>query len=136
MSVGLAQAAVDQGRVYLKANRTALSIPRARRVEDELGRMEAALQTARYLARRVAWRVDNGLTHAREASIAKAYAPPLAERVIGRVLQLMGPDGYSEEYLVEKWYRDVKIQDIWEGTGNVQRMIVTRTHGLAHPVPA
>lgn len=136
LSVGIAQAAVDQCRSYLKAQHSSLSIPRARRIEDELDRMDAALHTGRYLARQAAWRIDQGLSHAREASLAKAYAPPMAERIVGRVLQLMGPDGYSEEYLVEKWYRDIKIQDIWEGTGNVQRMIITRTHDLAHAIPA
>ena len=131
MSAGIAQAAVDQGRDYFKANRTGFSVARAARFDDELERMDAAIQSIRYLSRRTAWRVDQGLPHAREASLAKAYAPPLAEKVIGRVLQWMGPDGYSEEFLVEKWYRDIKIQDIWEGTGNVQRMIITRTAGQA-----
>lgn len=129
MSAGIAQASVDQGRQYFKANRSSFSIQRAQRFLDELDRMDAAVQSIRYLARRTAWKVDHHLPHAREASLAKAYGPPIAEKVIGRVLQWMGPDGYSEEYLVEKWYRDIKIQDIWEGTGNVQRMIITRTHG-------
>lgn len=129
MCAGIAQASVDQARLYLDANRAGFSIQRAARFADELERMDAAIQTIRYLARRTAWRVDNGLSHAREASLAKAYAPPLAEKVIARVLRWMGPDGFSEDYLVEKWYRDIKIQDIWEGTGNVQRMIITRTHG-------
>ncbi|MGW0576985.1 acyl-CoA dehydrogenase family protein [Streptomyces sp. NPDC002920] len=127
MAAGIAQASVDQGRQYLKANRTGFSVQRAARFEDELGRMDAAIQTCRYMSRRTAWKVDHGLPHAREASLAKAYAPPVAEKVIGRVLQWMGPDGYSEDYLVEKWYRDIKIQDIWEGTGNIQRIIITRT---------
>ncbi|WP_067903050.1 acyl-CoA dehydrogenase family protein [Nocardia vaccinii] len=131
MCAGIAQASIDQGRQYLAENRSAFSIQRARRFDDELDRMDSAIQTCRYLARRAAWRVDHALPHGREASLAKAYAPPLAEKVIGRILQWMGPDGYSEEYLVEKWYRDIKIQDIWEGTGNIQRMVITRTHDLA-----
>lgn len=127
MSSGLAQAAVDQGRLYLDANRTSFSVQRAARFDDELERMDAAIQNIRLMTRRVAWKLDHNLPHAREASLAKAYAPPVAEKIIGRVLQWMGPDGYSEEHLVEKWYRDIKIQDIWEGTGNIQRVVLTRT---------
>jgi acyl-CoA dehydrogenase len=53
--------------------------------------------------------------------------PPTFERVIKRCLQLLGPDGTSEELLLEKWFRDIKILDIFEGSGQVQRIIVGRT---------
>lgn len=131
MATGLAQAAVDQAASYLAKNRTSFSVGRAARFADELERMNAALDTNRHLARRVAWRIDQGLPHAKQASMAKAYACPLAERITARVLQLMGPDGYSEEYLVEKWHRDLKIQDIWEGTGNIQRVVISRSLATA-----
>jgi acyl-CoA dehydrogenase len=136
MATGLAQAAVDQAASYLEKNRTSFSIARAARFAEELERLNAALMTNRYLARRVAWRIDEGLPHASQASMAKAYAAPLAERVVARVLQLMGPDGYSEEYLVEKWHRDLKIQDIWEGTGNIQRIVISRALGRTGFEPA
>jgi alkylation response protein AidB-like acyl-CoA dehydrogenase len=59
--------------------------------------------------------------------MAKAYAPPLAEKICLRVVQLLGPDGWSAELPFEKWYRDVKIIDIWEGTGQIQRRTVSRS---------
>ncbi|WP_020498678.1 acyl-CoA dehydrogenase family protein [Sciscionella marina] len=136
MATGLAQAAVDEAASYLAKNRTAFSVARAARFNDELDRMNTALTTNRHLARRVAWRVDQGLPHASHASMAKAYAPQVAERVVARVLQLMGPDGYSEDCLVEKWHRDLKIQDIWEGTGNIQRIVISRSLGSGEYQPA
>lgn len=59
--------------------------------------------------------------------MAKAYGPPIAERVCLRAIELLGPDGWSEELPFEKWYRDVKILDIWEGTGQIQRRTVSRS---------
>ena len=61
------------------------------------------------------------------SAAAKAYAPETAERVIGRCMQLLGPDGYSQDLLLEKWYRDAKIIDIFEGTGQIQRIVVARS---------
>ena len=61
-----------------------------------------------------------------KASAAKAFGPPIAERVIRRCMEIMGADGVSEQYLVEKWYRDIKIFDIFEGSGQIQRITVSR----------
>ena len=69
---------------------------------------------------------DRKIANTREASAAKAFAPPIAERVIRRAMQIMGPDGASERYLVEKWHRDVKIYDIFEGSGQVMRITISR----------
>ena len=126
-AIGVAQAAIDQGREYVEARNTEFGPVRAAAIRQELARMEATLERCRLLSRNLARRLDNGLEHQREAGIAKGYTPPICERVVHRVLQLMGPDGYSEEYLVEKWHRDLKIIDIWEGTGNIQRVIVGRS---------
>jgi alkylation response protein AidB-like acyl-CoA dehydrogenase len=58
--------------------------------------------------------------------MAKAYASPLAEWVCLRAIQLMGSEGCSERHLVEKWYRDAKLFDIVEGTGQIQRITISR----------
>jgi acyl-CoA dehydrogenase len=126
MSVGIAQAAIDEGRQLLSSRRDGFTARRWDRIEEELDAMTRALNHGRLLARRAAWHIDTGLPYAREASIAKAFAPPLAEKVILRVIEMLGPDGWSEEHLVEKWYRDVKIMDIWEGTGQVHRQTISR----------
>jgi len=126
MAVGTAQACVDEARANLQRTRAALAPQRLRTVEDELDRMDAALDRGRYLIRRFAALVDAGQPYRRAASVAKAYTCPLAERVTLRVLQHLGSRGYTEPHLIEKWHRDLKIIDIWEGTGNIQRIVVGR----------
>jgi acyl-CoA dehydrogenase len=127
MSVGIAQAQLDETRIRLADLETGFAPHRRRVIADELDRMDAALQEARLVIRRAAWRMDRGLDFNVDSSIAKAYACPIGERVILRCLQLLGPDGYSENDLFEKRHRDAKILDIWEGTGNIQRVVVSRT---------
>lgn len=126
MATGIGQAALDAARTHLLGRRSAFEPRRWARIETEFEHMEQGLMRGRLLALRAAWLMDQGRPHVREASAAKAYACPLAERVCLRALLLMGADGYSEEHLVEKWYRDVKIMDIWEGTGNIQRLVIAR----------
>jgi alkylation response protein AidB-like acyl-CoA dehydrogenase len=126
ISVGLAQASRDTARGLLATQQRSFSAKRWSRIGDEFDRLDAALGHQRLMYRRAAWRMDQGLAAARESSMAKATAPPVAEQVILRALQLMGADGYSAVHLVEKWYRDVKIMDIFEGTGNIQRLVITR----------
>ena len=126
MVVGIAQAAVDEGRRVLGLERDSWNPRRRVQLDEELSRMDWALHRARLLSRRFASLADNGLPYARSGSIAKAWAPPVAEQVVLRVLQLLGSAGYSETGLLEKWHRDVKIFDIFEGTGNIQRLTIGR----------
>ena len=76
-----------------------------------------------FTARRV---LDAGGSSRTEAATAKAFGPLNAHRVIRRCMQLLGPEGASSELLLEKWYRDVKIMDIFEGSGQIQRLVVGR----------
>jgi alkylation response protein AidB-like acyl-CoA dehydrogenase len=123
---GIAQAAIDEGRKHLAGEKSAIAPHRWSVIESEFERMEHVLDGLRHVAYRFARLVDSKAPHGREAAMAKAYAPPIAERVILRVLQHMGSTGYSEGNLVEKWHRDIKILDIFEGTGNIQRIVVGR----------
>jgi alkylation response protein AidB-like acyl-CoA dehydrogenase len=127
MACGLAQAVVDEASVLLREMSSGFTPARWSRVESDLAAMNAAIDHARLLARRAAWLIDNGEPFHHEAAMAKAYAPPIAEKVCLRAVQLLGPDGWSEELPFEKWYRDVKIIDIWEGTGQMQRRAVSRS---------
>lgn len=126
LALGIGQASLDTAGEYLRSQRASFSVPRWRRVESELERMDAALHQARLMVRNAAWLTDQGLPHAKEASMAKAYACPIAEKVAARALLLMGSEGSSERHLIEKWYRDLKVFDIWEGTGNIQRIVISR----------
>ena len=69
---------------------------------------------------------DNRIPNSKEASMAKAAGPRAALRACVSGLEIMGPEGYSREHLVEKWFRDIKVYDIFEGTGQIQRVVIGR----------
>lgn len=122
----VAQAALDQTRELLHEQRLGFRADRWSLIQRELEAMDAALTRNRHLNRRAQWMLQNGLANRVEASMAKAFGPPTAERVVRRCMQLLGPEGTSTELLLEKWYRDLKILDIFEGTGQIQRFIVAK----------
>ena len=88
--------------------------------------MEANLQAARLLTWRACWMLDNKIHNNLEASMAKAKAGLAVTRVTQKAVELLGPLGYSRKYLLEKWVRDAKINDIFEGTGQIQMLITAR----------
>jgi acyl-CoA dehydrogenase len=69
---------------------------------------------------------DEGLPNAKEASMAKAYAAKVAMRVCTDAVQIMGAHGLEQQHFVEKWYRDIKVFDIFEGTGQIQRIVISK----------
>jgi acyl-CoA dehydrogenase len=73
------------------------------------------------------FKIDRGEIERFWPAVGKGFAPQTCERVVRRCMQLLGPDGMSKDLLLEKWYRDLKIMDIFEGSGQVQRVIVSRT---------
>jgi acyl-CoA dehydrogenase len=127
MGLGITQAAIDVTRERLDTMREGFTEARWAKIANELDQMDAAL----HRIRRVNWGaqslLDRGMANKSEASVSKAYGPPTFERVIRRCMQFLGPDGSSKELLLEKWYRDVKILDIFEGSAQVQRIIIGRT---------
>ena len=127
MGLGIASAALDQATTLLKEQQASFSVRRWAAISEDIERMNAALDRTR----RVAWGaqllLDRGLPNRTEASAAKAYGPPTFERVIRRSMMLLGPDGTSEELLLEKWFRDVNILDIFEGSAQVQRIVIARS---------
>jgi acyl-CoA dehydrogenase len=92
----------------------------------ELAEMEMELSAARLLVHRAAWLADHHLDNVAEASIAKAYAARVAQQVTTRAMTLLGEEALVPGHPVEKWYRDAKIYDIFEGTGQIQRRIIAR----------
>jgi acyl-CoA dehydrogenase len=95
-------------------------------VERDIHEMEANLKAARLLTWRACWMLDRRERNSLEASMAKAKAGLAVTRVCQKAVELMGPLGYSREYLLEKWMRDCKINDIFEGTGQINMLIVAR----------
>ncbi|MCJ0949902.1 hypothetical protein F6X56_01455 (plasmid) [Rhodococcus erythropolis] len=127
MCIGLGQAAIDLTTSILAGQKAAFSPQRWRAVEQDLEAMNFALERGRRMSFRAQYLVDQGKEDRAISAAGKGYAPETVERVIRRCMQLLGPEGTSEELLLEKWYRDVKIMDIFEGSGQVQRIVVGRT---------
>jgi acyl-CoA dehydrogenase len=130
MGIGVARAALEKARELLKKEGFKAAYDRSiwntSSVEAELYRMEADLEAARLLTIRAAWMADNGQPNSVEASMAKAKAGRTANSVTLRCVELCGAMGYSEGELLEKWARDSKILDIFEGTQQIQLLIIAR----------
>ena len=88
--------------------------------------MEAELEAARLLTIKAAWMADNGIPNSIEASISKAKAGRIANAITLKCVELLGAVGYCEDELLEKWARDSKILDIFEGTQQIQQLIIAR----------
>ena len=87
-----------------------------------------ALQEAAYLTvMRAAWLADEGQPNNMEASIAKAKGGEAVRKVTQGCIEILGPMGISEDHLLEKWFRDCRIIDIYEGTGQIQHLIIARS---------
>jgi acyl-CoA dehydrogenase len=127
MGLGISQAAIDVTSAHLQSNEHQYSSARWAKMENEIDMMNATL----HRIRRINWGaqslLDRNLLNKTEASVSKAYGPPSFERITRRCMQLLGPDGASRDLLVEKWYRDSKILDIFEGSAQVQKIIIGRT---------
>jgi acyl-CoA dehydrogenase len=130
MGVGVARAALEHARELLTGEgidiryRGPLFAKCA--VEAELIRMEAEWEAGRLLMLKAAWMADNGIPNSTEASMSKAKAARVANEITLRCVELCGGLGYSEEGLLEKWARDSKIIDIFEGTQQIQLLIIAR----------
>jgi len=72
------------------------------------------------------WLADNKKPNALESSMSKVRAGDVGPRITQKVVEILGPIGYSREFLAEKWMRDAKITDIYEGTGQINRLVVAR----------
>lgn len=95
-------------------------------VEAEIYRMEADWEAAYWLAMKAAWMADNKKPNSVEASMSKAKAGRMCNYITLRCVELAGTLGYTEEHLLEKWARDSKILDIFEGTQQIQKLIIAR----------
>jgi len=129
-AIGVGRAALDFVKDTLKEKgielRYGLPPHRLTVLERDVMDMEAQLQAARLLTWRAAWMMDNGLRNNLEASMAKAKAGLVVTHITQKAVELLGPLGYSRELLLEKWMRDAKINDIFEGTQQINQMIVAR----------
>ena len=130
-SVGVARRALDEARKYAK-ERQAFGQPIAnfQAIQFKLADMLIGIETARMYTYYAAWLADQGLPHAHASAIAKAYASEIAFEAANQAIQIHGGYGYVREFPVEKLLRDVKLNQIYEGTNEIQRLIIAR-HILA-----
>lgn len=94
--------------------------------ERDLIWMEENLEVMRLLIERAAWMADNGRANNLEASMSKAKAGKYGNLIVQKCVEMLGPIGYSRDYLLEKWMRDNKVNDIYEGTQQIQMLVIAR----------
>jgi len=130
MAIGIGRASLDCTREELTRQGVEVRIDAPRleetAVERDFLEMEAELQAARLLTWRAAWMMNRGKPNSLEASMAKAKAGLAVTRITLKAVELLGPPGYSQKLMVEKWMRDAKINDIYEGTQQINQLIVAR----------
>ncbi|MCR4318554.1 MAG: acyl-CoA dehydrogenase family protein [Planctomycetes bacterium] len=127
MAVGIARAAFEIARDWVKENYTlSRPIERYRTLSDRLSKLDREIHAARMLTWRACWLADEGIPNSKEASMCKVYAAQVAQRATEEAVQIMGPYGVLKNHFVEKLFRDQKVYDIFEGTGQVQRIVISR----------
>jgi butyryl-CoA dehydrogenase len=124
-ATGIAQGALEQSLAYAQ-QRQAFGHPIAefQAIQFMLADMATEIDAARLLVRKAAWKQDTGARFTMEASVAKLFASEMATRVTHKAMQIHGGNGYSREYPVERMYRDARITEIYEGTSEIQRLII------------
>ncbi|MGD8633871.1 MAG: acyl-CoA dehydrogenase family protein [Anaerolineales bacterium] len=127
LSVGLARAAHEEAIRYAR-DREAFGKPISKQQAIQWMIADAACQidAARLLVYKAAWLKERGEFYNREAAIAKLFATEMAEDVSRNAIQILGSYGYSQEYPVERIYRDARLMTIGEGTSEIQRMVIAR----------
>ncbi len=126
-SVGMAQAAFDIALAYAKERQSfGKPILDHQAVGFRLADMRTELEAARLMVLNAARLRDAGIPCLTEASMAKLFASEAAERIITRAIQTLGGYGYMQDYGVERIYRDARVCQIYEGTSDIQKIIITR----------
>jgi butyryl-CoA dehydrogenase len=124
-ATGIAQGAFEAALSYAQ-QRQAFGHPISdfQAIQFMLADMATEIDAARLLTRRAAWKQDSGARFTMEASIAKLFASEMSTRVAHKAIQIHGGYGYSSEYPVERAYRDARITEIYEGTSEIQRLVI------------
>jgi alkylation response protein AidB-like acyl-CoA dehydrogenase len=127
-AVGIAQAAYDAAREYaLERRQFGKRIAEFQAIQWKLADMATEIDAARLLVHRAAWLKERGLPHTEEGAKAKLFASSVARRQTGEAIQILGGYGYTKEFPVERYYRDAKITEIYEGTSEIQRLVIARS---------
>jgi alkylation response protein AidB-like acyl-CoA dehydrogenase len=126
-AVGIAQAGYDVARAYALERRAfGRRIGDFQAIQHKLADMATEIDAARLLVYRAAWARQTGQPHTVEGAKAKLYASEMARRQTAEAIQILGGYGYTKEFPVERYYRDAKITEIYEGTSEIQRLVIAR----------
>ena len=132
-ALGIAVAAYEAALAYARERKSfGVPIGQHQMVQWMLADMATAIEAARLLTLRAAWRKDSGAAFGPEAAMAKLFAAEMAMRVTTDAIQVHGGYGFIKEYQVERHFRDAKITQIYEGTSQIQKLVIAR-HLLAGP---
>jgi alkylation response protein AidB-like acyl-CoA dehydrogenase len=127
-ALGVMMAAFDESARYAQQRRAfGQPLARIQSIQFKLAEMERRVQCSRLLLQRAAWLKDSGQSFSREASMAKLYASEAATWVTHQAIQVHGGYGYVKEYPVERYYRDARVMEIYEGTSEIQRLVIARS---------
>ena len=127
LALGIGLAAIDYATKYAKERiQFNQPITNFQAIQWMIAESYTELEAARLLLMNAAYAKENGKFFARESSMAKYFATEAAERACDRAVQMLGGYGYTKEFPVERFYRDVRITSIYEGTNQVQRLVIAR----------
>ena len=127
-ALGIAQAAYDVARAYsLERRQFGKRIADFQAIQWKLADMATEIDAARLLVYRAAWLKQEGRPHTEEGAKAKLFASEMARRQTAEAIQVLGGYGYTKEFPVERFYRDAKITEIYEGTSEIQRLVIARS---------
>jgi alkylation response protein AidB-like acyl-CoA dehydrogenase len=126
-AVGIAQAGYDVAREYALERRAfGRRIGEFEAIQWKLADMSTEIEAARLLTYRAAWLKGQGRPHTEAGAKAKLFASEVARRQTAEAIQILGGYGYTKEFPVERYYRDAKITEIYEGTSEIQRLVIAR----------
>src|SRR5881394_384184 len=126
-ALGIAQAAYDVARAYaLERRQFGKRIADFQAIQWKLADMSTEIDAARLLVYRAAWLKQQGRPHTEDGAKAKLFASEMARRQTAEAIQVLGGYGYTKEFPVERYYRDAKITEIYEGTSEIQRLVIAR----------
>jgi alkylation response protein AidB-like acyl-CoA dehydrogenase len=127
-ALGIAQAAYDVAREYAVDRRAfGHRLADFQAIQHKLADMSMEIDAARLLVYRAAWLKQQGRRHTEEGAKAKLFASEMARRQTAEAIQVLGGYGYTKEFPVERYYRDAKITEIYEGTSEIQRLVIARS---------
>lgn len=127
LSVGLAQGCLDACLKYTNERKQfGKFLSEFQATQFKLAEMHTNIEAARMLTYRAAWMKDNKIPNTKEAAEAKLFASEIAEKAASEAVQMFGGNGFIKEYPVEKFYRDVKLLTIGEGTSEIQRIVIAK----------